>query len=210
MYYIKEIFKSIQGEGFYSGKEAVFIRFAGCNFWNGILKDKNSAICNFCDTNFNGTDGKNGGIYDVQNLVKKTLYVWNKQFSLQKKFVILTGGEPLLQVNSLLIKNLKKEGFYIAVETNGSINCELDIDWICVSPKSLKEWTLKKGNELKVIFPQYKFNLNELKKLKFDYFFLQPMDGINKQLNTWNTINYCKAHKPWFPSFQLHKTLNIS
>lgn len=210
MYHIKEIFKSIQGEGFYSGKPALFIRFSGCNFWNGKTKDREKSFCSFCDTDFVGVDGINGGCYCLDELILKALSVWNKTFSLERKFVVLTGGEPLLQVNEKLVKGLKRNGFFVALETNGSINIDFEFDWICVSPKNKYFWKLKQGNELKIIYPQNEFNLNKLKELKFNYFFLQPMDGIMKQTNTWNVINYCKYHKPWFPSLQLHKILNIN
>ncbi len=207
---VKEIFKSIQGEGFNSGKHAVFIRFSGCNLWNGNKENMKLAKCNFCDTDFVGTNGLNGGQFSTSNLVKKVDDVWNKSFSMQSKFVVLTGGEPMLQVDSNLVEGLKEKGFLVALETNGSINFDFNIDWVCVSPKHLSSWIVKKGDELKVIYPQLNFDLNKLKKLDFKFFFLQPMDGSKKQINIWNTINYCKSHKPWFPSFQIHKTLDIN
>ena len=207
---IKEIFKSIQGEGFLTGSPAVFVRFSGCNLWNGMSVNKSNAICNFCDTDFVGIDGQNGGNYNLSELLKKIDKVWNLNNSLTRKFVILTGGEPMLQVTNQLVEHLKKQGYFVAIETNGTIESNINFDWVCVSPKNLNLWKLLKGDELKVIYPQYKFDLNSLKKLSFKYFFLQPMDGNKKQTNIWNTINYCKSHKPWFPSFQLHKSLNIS
>ena len=210
MYKVKEIFKSIQGEGFHSGKTAVFIRFSGCNLWNGIEKFRKSAICNFCDTNFVGVNGQNGGEYKLEDLIKKTLNIWSAVKSYHKRFVVLTGGEPLLQVDKQLIKELKKKNFYIALETNGTIQTKLKFDWVVVSPKENASWNLKNGDELKVIYPQNKINLKKALDLKFKYYFLQPMSNEFKQLNIMKTLNYCRSHKPWFPSFQIHKSLGIS
>ena len=210
MYYIKEIFKSIQGEGYNVGKPAVFIRFSGCNLWNGRVNEKKNAICKFCDTDFLGLNGVNGGKYDISQLVKKVNLIWENSLSFSEKFVVLTGGEPMLQVNKTLIQKLKENGFRVAIETNGTFEINFHIDWICVSPKENSLFKLKSGDELKVIFPQPKLDLNYLKKLNFKFFFLQPMDGSKKQINTWNVINYCSSHKPWFPSIQLHKTIGIN
>ena len=211
MLYIKEIFKSIQGEGFYTGKSSVFVRFTGCNLWNGKSIDREISQCSFCDTDFVGTNGKNGGIYNEKSLVEKINFVWNQKKSTERKHVILTGGEPMLQVNSVLVNLLKENGYFVALETNGTLKISnISFDWICVSPKSMINWFLREGDEVKVIFPQYNLNLDLIKKMNFKYFFLQPMDGPKKQVNTWNTLNYCKSHKPWFPSFQIHKSLNIS
>lgn len=208
MFYVKEIFKSIQGEGYFSGKKAVFIRFTGCNLWNGKTSDRINSVCSFCDTDFIGTDGKNGGIYTHESLVRKVRDVWGNHDS-KEKFLVFTGGEPTLQITSKLVDHLKNEGFFIALETNGTIDNKILYDWVCVSPKSMKNWVLKTGDEVKVIFPQIGLDLNLIKKMNFNFFFLQPMDGYKRQVNIWNTINYCKSHKPWFPSFQIHKTLNI-
>ena len=210
MYKVKEIFKSIQGEGFFSGKEALFLRFSGCNLWNGRKKDRSKSICNFCDTNFVGTDGKNGGKYNLEKLISVTKKVWNHSYTSEDKFIVLTGGEPLLQVDALLVKELKKENFFIAVETNGTIKTNLKFDWVTVSPKENAEWNLRKGDELKVVYPQHKFDLKKIINLDFKYFFLQPKDEEKNRTNILKTINYCKSHKPWFPSFQIHKSLGIS
>ena len=210
MYYIKEIFKSIQGEGYNVGKPAVFIRFSGCNLWNGRVNEKKNAICKFCDTDFLGLNGVNGGKYDISQLVKKVNLIWENSLSFSEKFVVLTGGEPMLQVNKTLIQKLKENGFRVAIETNGTFEINFHIDWICVSPKENSLFKLKSGDELKVIFPQPKLDLNYLKKLNFKFFFFQSMDGSKKQINTWNVINYCSSHKPWFPSIQLHKTIGIN
>ena len=210
MLYVKEIFKSIQGEGFYTGKSAVFVRFTGCNLWNGKNKDRSSSQCSFCDTDFIGTDGVNGGTFDEKSLVEKINLVWTKTRPINNKYVILTGGEPMLQVTHSFVKSLKEIGFFVALETNGTFKISnIPFDWVCVSPKNMMSWQQREGDEVKVIFPQYNLNLDIIKKMKFRYFFLQPMDGSKKQVNTWNTINYCKSHKPWFPSFQIHKTLSI-
>ncbi len=209
MFYVKEIFKSIQGEGYFSGKKAVFVRFTGCNLWNGKVSDRKNSICSFCDTDFIGTDGKNGGVYTHEGLVRKVRDVWGNHDS-KEKFLVFTGGEPTLQITSKLVDYLKNEGFFIALETNGTIDNKILYDWVCVSPKSMKNWVLKTGDEVKVIFPQIGLDLNLIKKMNFNFFFLQPMDGYKRQVNVWNTINYCKSHKPWFPSFQIHKTLNIN
>ena len=210
MFFIKEIFKSIQGEGFFSGKSAVFVRFTGCNLWNGLVKDRENALCQFCDTDFLGTNGQNGGYYSLNDLLNKIDKIWNQKKLTNNKFIVLTGGEPMLQVNKKLVESLKKRGYFVSVETNGTIQFDIDFDWVCVSTKQRTKWKVISGDELKVIFPQQAFDLNMLKKLNFKYFFLQPMDNNKKQINIWNTINYCKSHKPWFPSFQLHKSLNIS
>ena len=210
MYKVKEIFKSIQGEGYYSGKTAVFVRFSGCNLWSGKNSDKKKAICKFCDTDFFGTNGKNGGTYSLDKLIKQIKNVWNYNHSSQKKFVVLTGGEPLLQINHSLLKKLHNENFFVSVETNGTIKTNLNFDWITVSPKEDAKWRQRSGNELKLVYPQTKFNLKKIVKLDFNYFFLQPKNDFNTRINIYKTLNYCKAHKPWFPSFQIHKSLGLN
>ena len=209
-YKVKEIFSSIQGEGFNSGKKCVFVRFSGCNLWNGNLDSRNKAICNFCDTDFIGINGKNGGIYFLDELVNKIEKIWRLSLNFNEKFVVLTGGEPLLQVDQRLVKSLKDLNFRVAIETNGTIDTKIKFDWVCVSPKENAKWNLKKGDELKIIFPQNKFNLKEIKKYDFKYFFLQPMYNDKIRLNIFKTIQYCMSHKPWFPSFQIHKSLGVN
>ena len=209
MYKVKEIFRSIQGEGYNTCKEAVFVRFSGCNFWNGNKSDRKNAICNFCDTDFIGVNGKNGGTYKLKELVEKIENVWKYSFTLQRKFVILTGGEPLLQVDRDLVSMLKKNNFFVAIETNGSIDSNINFDWICVSPKDPNNWLLKKGDELKIIYPQNVFNLEELLCMDFKYFFLQPKYNNLNRLNLKKTIEYCKLNRKWFPCFQLHKTMGV-
>ena len=170
-YKIKEIFKSIQGEGYHVGRNAVFVRFTGCNLWNGNISHRKNAICNFCDTDFVGINGINGGEYSSEQLVKKINLIWNSTFSNDKKFVILTGGKPLLQVEQDFIDKLKKLNFYVALETNGTILTSIRFDWICVSPKENSLWKLKDGDELKIVYPQNKFNYKSLEKLNFKFFF---------------------------------------
>ena len=209
MYNVKEIFRSIQGEGHKTGKESVFIRFTGCNLWNGKVENRLKAVCDFCDTDFIGIDGENGGKYNLYDLVEKVEKVWESSFTLKNKYVILTGGEPLLQVDHALVNLLKKKKYTVALETNGSIATDINFDWICVSPKDPNYWKQKKGDELKIIFPQYKFNLKELLKLDFKYFFLQPKyDKFNK-LNLNKTIDYCKLNSQWMLSLQLHKSFGM-
>ena len=192
-YKVKEIFKSIQGEGYHIGKSAVFLRFSGCNLWNGRPSHRKSSMCSFCDTDFVGTDGSNGGSFNLKDLINKIEKVWNNKLSIEKKFIVLTGGEPLLQVDEKLLEKLRDHKFYIALETNGTIDTKLLFDWICVSPKEDASWKLRRGNELKIVYPQYKFNLTNLTKLDFDFFFLQPKYDNLKRINEIKTINYCKT-----------------
>jgi len=210
IYKVKEIFKSIQGEGYHVGRNAVFVRFSGCNLWNGNIHSRKNAICNFCDTDFVGTDGLNGGKYSLDQLAKKINMVWDSTFSKEKKFVIFTGGEPLLQVNQSLVNELKSLNFYVALETNGTLCTNIKFDWVCVSPKENSIWKLKNGDELKVVYPQNKFNLKNLEKLDFKFFFLQPKYDALKRVNLVKTLDYCKLNENWFPSFQIHKVLRIS
>ena len=156
MYTIKEMYKTIQGEGAQTGRPAVFVRFSGCNLWSGREKHRKSAICNFCDTDFVGTDGINGGKYSEESLVKKIKELWNSD---KEGFIVFTGGEPMLQLDKKLIDVCKKEGFLTAIETNGTIGISFDIDWVCVSPKAGSDLLVKKGNELKVVYPQPTFDL---------------------------------------------------
>lgn len=209
MYKVKEIFRSIQGEGFNTGRESVFVRFTGCNLWNGIKYKREKAICNFCDTDFLGTNGKNGGTYNAEQLVNEIERVWKLSFSLKQKNVILTGGEPLLQVDKKLVAILKEKKFHISVETNGTIKSHLNFDWVCVSPKDPKNWALKNGDELKIIYPQNKFILKDLLTLNFRYFFLQPKEDKFVKVNLNKTLQYCALNKNWSLSLQLHKIIGV-
>jgi 7-carboxy-7-deazaguanine synthase (Cx14CxxC type) len=205
---VKEIYLTLQGEGFHTGKHAVFCRFTGCNLWTGLEKDRNKAICTFCDTDFVGTDGLNGAKYSsAELLAEKIDELWQKD--LKDKLVVFTGGEPLLQLNKQLIDLLHAKKFKIAVETNGTIMPPENIDWICVSPKKGAKFKLKHGNELKLVYPQDDFNPNLFENFDFDHFFLQPMDGKNLQKNILQSVSYCIENPLWRLSLQTHKIMGI-
>ena len=206
MYSIKEIYKTIQGEGAQSGRSAVFVRFTGCNLWSGKEKHRSSSICQFCDTDFLGTDGINGGRYSGENLIEKIKEIWASK---EKGYIVFTGGEPMLQLDESLISVCKKNNFETAIETNGTIKIDFDIDWVCVSPKAGSDLVVSHGNELKVVFPQPEFNLDLLKDLHFDHHFLQPMDSEDTEKNTKDAINYCLKDPKWKLSIQQHKLLGI-
>jgi len=207
MYSIKEIYKTIQGEGGQAGRTAVFVRFSGCNLWSGLEKHRSAAVCKFCDTDFVGTDGLNGGKYNAVTLSQKIQEIWGAG---SNKLIVFTGGEPMLQLDLELIEECKNKGFETAIETNGTINISFDIDWICVSPKANAELMIKKGNELKVVFPQPEQDLHSFLDLNFEHFFLQPMDGPQIKENTQETIEYCMQHPQWRLSIQQHKLLGIA
>jgi 7-carboxy-7-deazaguanine synthase len=208
-YNIKETFYTLQGEGANAGRPAVFCRFAGCNLWSGRESDRSSAICKFCDTEFVGIAGEGGGKFtSAQMLVEHIEKYWpTPEFS--RRFVVLTGGEPLLQVNNELIRILHERGFTIAVETNGTISAPTGIDWLCVSPKAQTQLLIKSGNELKLVFPQIGIDPQCFIHLAFQNFYLQPMDGLFVRENTQLAIEYCKAHPHWSLSFQTHKAIGI-
>ena len=207
-YSVKEIYLTIQGEGFHTGKHAVFCRFSGCNLWTGLEKDRKNAICNFCDTDFVGTDGVNGSKYaNAELLANKIDKVWDK--NLNEKFVVFTGGEPLLQLDKQLVDLLHKKKFKVAIETNGTILPPENIDWICVSPKQGADFNLKYGNELKLVYPQKGLEPKNFKHLDFDHFFLQPMDGKDLQRNILQSVSYCIENPLWRLSLQTHKIMGI-
>ena len=206
MYSIKEIYKTIQGEGAQSGQSAVFVRFSGCNLWSGKEKHRDNAICKFCDTDFVGTDGINGGKYSIETLITKIQELWDSE---EEAYVVFTGGEPMLQLDQELIAACKVVNFITAIETNGTIKIDFDIDWICVSPKAGSELLVNKGNELKVVYPQDEFDLKSFETLTFDHFFLQPMDSEDKINNTENAIKFCLKNPKWKLSIQQHKILGI-
>jgi 7-carboxy-7-deazaguanine synthase (Cx14CxxC type) len=208
MYSVKEIFYTLQGEGARAGRPAVFCRFAGCNLWNGLESGRSEAVCKFCDTDFIGTDGTLGGKYKT---AKELATLINGQWPKSHKFkyVVLTGGEPLLQVDDNLIEQLHSLGFEIAVETNGTIQAPAGIDWICVSPKSNSKILQVSGNELKLVYPQLDADPKLFEKMSFSYFYLQPMDGLSKRNNTKSAIDYCQQNPRWNLSIQTHKLLNI-
>ena len=207
-YSVKEIYLTIQGEGFHTGKHAVFCRFTGCNLWTGLEKDRKKAICNFCDTDFVGTDGINGSKYpNAEQLANKIDKVWDKDIN--EKFVVFTGGEPLLQLDKQLVDLLHKKKFKVAIETNGTILPPENIDWICVSPKQGADFNLKYGNELKLVYPQKGLEPKNFKHLDFDHFFLQPMDGKDLQRNILQSVSYCIENPLWRLSLQTHKIMGI-
>ena len=208
-YSIKTLYYTLQGEGFYTGRPAIFCRFSGCNLWSGLEKDRKKAICNFCDTEFVGTDGLNGGKYPTAKSVAKKAYsLWPAETK-ATPYAVCTGGEPLLQLDSKLIHAFHKIGFEIGIETNGTIPIPEEVDWVCVSPKSSAELIVEKGDELKIVYPQNGLDPSDYEDLNFDNFSLQPMDGLNIQQTTHATLDYCMKHPQWNLSLQTHKLLNI-
>jgi 7-carboxy-7-deazaguanine synthase (Cx14CxxC type) len=210
-YFIKEIFYSIQGEGFYSGRTAVFCRFAGCNLWSGKEADRAKAVCKFCDTNFVGYDGPEGGIYKTkEELSGRIEKLWpDKDMKSARPLVVCTGGEPLLQLDAGLISALHEKGFEIAVETNGTILKPEGIDWICVSPKAGAQLLLRSGQELKLVFPQKGAEPEKYAMLNFQHFSLQPMDSPDREANSRLALEYVLCHPQWRLSLQMHKILGI-
>jgi 7-carboxy-7-deazaguanine synthase (Cx14CxxC type) len=208
-YQVKEIFYTLQGEGANAGHPAVFCRFAGCNLWSGREQDRASAICRFCDTDFVGTDGTLGGKFtDADALAQQIEAQWPAT-DRDHRLVVLTGGEPLLQVDRALIDALHARGFKIAVETNGTIAAPQGIDWICVSPKAGAPWVQREGHELKVVWPQPAFDLAELESARFTHRYLQPMDNPERLRNLEACIALCLARPAWRLSLQTHKITGI-
>jgi len=208
-YSIKEIFYTLQGEGAHAGRPAVFCRFSGCNLWTGREEDRARAICQFCDTDFVGTDGENGGKFkSATELAAKIDSLWPASYA-PSKYVVFTGGEPLLQLDAALIEAMHAVGFEIAIETNGTIDVPDGVDWICVSPKMGSELKVRRGSELKVVVPQPGQPLDEYEKLDFQHFLLQPMDGLQAAANTRLAIEMVKNNPKWKLSIQTHKLLNI-
>jgi 7-carboxy-7-deazaguanine synthase len=209
-YAVKEIFYTLQGEGAQTGRPAVFCRFAGCNLWSGREEDRARAMCQFCDTDFVGTDGAGGGRFETHDaLALAVATTWPHHDQPSKPFVVCTGGEPLLQLDKPLVDALHRVGFEIAIETNGTQTASPDIDWICVSPKAMAELKLRSGDELKLVFPQVGAPPEMYEQLDFKHFFLQPMDGRDREANTSLALRYCLAHPRWRLSLQTHKLLNI-
>jgi 7-carboxy-7-deazaguanine synthase len=207
-YAVKEIFKTLQGEGALTGRAAVFCRFAGCNLWSGRESDRSTAACTFCDTDFVGTDGGLGGRFaGAQELATVIARVWGEEAD--NRFVVLTGGEPLLQVDDDLVAALHRHGFMIAVETNGTIHPPSGLDWVCVSPKARTSLVVKEGDELKLIYPQEGLSPDSLQSLSFRHFWIQPMDGANRVPNTAAAVAYCLRHPRWRLSLQTHKLIGI-
>lgn len=208
-YGIKEIFYTLQGEGAHTGRPAVFCRFAGCNLWSGRESDRATAACKFCDTDFVGTDGELGGKFsDGDSLAQRIDSLWPSAHA-AGKYVVFTGGEPLLQLDAALIDCMHGCGFEVAIETNGTLPVPVGVDWICVSPKMGSQLVVHKGNELKVVIPQLDQTLQPYEGLDFDHFFVQPMDGPEIDQNTRLAIDVCKRNPKWKLSLQTHKFLQI-
>ena len=206
-YAVKEMFLTLQGEGMQVGRRAVFLRFAGCNLWSGREEDRETAICRFCDTDFVGFSGDHGGRYtDPDALADQAAALWG---AFDDPFIVMTGGEPLLQADDALVAALKSRGFEIAVETNGTQPAPAGIDWICVSPKAGTDIVLRKGNELKLVWPQPGLNPQELQQWDFDHFLIQPMDGPNLSSAREAAIGFILDHPRWRLSTQTHKIVGI-
>jgi 7-carboxy-7-deazaguanine synthase (Cx14CxxC type) len=209
-YAVKEIFYTLQGEGAQTGRAAVFCRFAGCNLWSGREEDRAAAVCQFCDTDFVGAEGPDGGRFaDAEQLAARIEASWQADSSGGKKFVVCTGGEPLLQLDRALIDALHVRSFEVAVETNGTVAAPDGIDWLCVSPKAGAELVQRTGDELKLVYPQAGAPPESYAGLAFRHFFLQPMDGPLRQENTEQALRYCLEHPAWRLSLQTHKFLGI-
>ena len=207
MYSVKEIYYTIQGEGFHSGRPAVFCRFSGCNLWSGREEDRSKAICQFCDTNFWGTDGENGGKYNLDALVSKikSLFPSNQQ----NPFVVCTGGEPALQVDQQLVEGLQKAGFEVAIETNGTHPIPTSLDWVCVSPKANTDIIVDSGDEIKIIIPQAGIDPKNFETFNFKHFFVQAMESDQWDDNIRYSIDYVMQNPKWRLSVQTHKYIGI-
>ena len=209
MYSVKEIFYTLQGEGANAGKPAVFCRFAGCNLWSGREADRADAVCDFCDTDFVGTDGPGGGRFESARALAEAIAAKWPAGDRRHRFVVCTGGEPLLQLDRALVEALHGEGFRVAIETNGTLAAPSGIDWICVSPKSTAALALRSGDELKLVYPQAGARPERFESLAFEHFFLQPMDGPQREAHTREAIAYCLEHPRWRLSLQSHKIVGI-
>ncbi|MBC3928292.1 7-carboxy-7-deazaguanine synthase [Undibacterium sp. CY21W] len=208
-YSVKEIFYTLQGEGNHAGRPAVFCRFSGCNLWTGREEDRASAVCQFCDTDFVGTDGVGGGKFkSAQDLAAAINALWPNSYA-ASKYVVFTGGEPLLQLDADLIAAMHAVGFEIAIETNGTLSVPEGIDWVCVSPKMGSELVVRKGNEIKVVIPQIGQDMATYGNLDFEHYFVQAMDGPFRDDNLRRAIDFCKLHPQWKLSLQTHKLLQI-
>ena len=209
MYVAKKIFYTLQGEGMNAGTPAVFLRFAGCNLWSGREEDRATAVCKFCDTEFVGTDGPGGGKFEsASSLADAVVTQWPRDLATHR-FVVCTGGEPLLQLDAPLIDALHARGFRIAVETNGTLAPPAGIDWICMSPKAGAPLSLTHGDELKLVYPQNGLAPEDVQVIDFKHFLLQPMDGPERAQNTRLAAEYCKSHPRWRLSLQTHKMIGI-
>ena len=208
-YQVKEIYYTLQGEGARTGRASVFLRFAGCNLWSGVEKDRADAVCKFCDTDFVGIHGVNGGRFaSAAGLAAQVAALW-PEAQASKPYVVCTGGEPLLQLDPELIRALHAQGFEIAIESNGTMEAPPGIDWICISPKAEAEVVLRKGDELKLVYPQADAPPERFASLDFKHFFLQPMDSPAREANTRAAAEYCLAHPQWRLSLQTHKLIGL-
>lgn len=208
-YSVKEIFYTVQGEGANTGRAAVFCRFAGCNLWSGREQDRATATCKFCDTDFVGTDGTGGGKFRAAaDLAGAIEAAWTPADP-SRRFVVLTGGEPLLQVDDALLAELHARHFFVAVETNGTIAPPAGIDWVCVSPKAGAPLAVSGGSEIKLVFPQQGMSPAEFEQMDFGHFFLQPMDGPARIENTREVVDFCQQHPKWRVAVQTHKLIGV-
>lgn len=208
-YAVKEMYYTLQGEGAHTGRPAVFLRFAGCNLWTGREQDRAAAVCTFCDTDFIGTDGPNGGKFvTADDLARAVQQLWPGG-TRGRPYVVCTGGEPLLQLDEELVTSLHDSGFEVAIETNGTRVPPPGVDWVCVSPKAGAPLELRHGNELKLVYPQAALLPEDVAHLPFDHYYLQPMDGPDVESNTREAIRYCLEHPQWRLSLQTHKYLDI-
>ena len=207
-YSVKEIFLTLQGEGMQSGARAVFLRFSGCNLWSGREKDRASAICQFCDTDFVGTDGTHGGKYaDAKALADKVEAIWGEGPA--QRLIVITGGEPMLQLDRPLVEALQQRGFRVSVESNGTIAAVEGIDWLCVSPKAGSELVQQRGHELKLVWPQEGVDLDFLETLKFDHFLIQPMDCTEAEAALAASIQLVMERPQWRLTLQDHKRVGL-
>jgi 7-carboxy-7-deazaguanine synthase len=206
IYAVKEIFLTLQGEGMQAGRRAVFLRFAGCNLWSGREADRAGAQCTFCDTDFVGTDGEQGGRYTAEALVARVRDTWAQG---ERPLVVITGGEPMLQLDSALIEALHAAGFEIAVETNGTLPAPAGLDWICVSPKAGTQVVQRSGDELKLVWPQAGIDPEALLGWDFRHFLIQPLDGPQREASTAAAIDYVMRHPRWRLGLQTHKLLGL-
>jgi 7-carboxy-7-deazaguanine synthase len=209
-YAVKEIFLTLQGEGVHTGRRAVFLRFAGCNLWSGREQDRSNAVCRFCDTDFVGTDGEGGGKFDTATQIAAAITATWGEVVGGTRYVVITGGEPLLQLDTALIDALHSHGFEIGVETNGTIVAPPGIDWLCVSPKAGSETVQRSGNELKLVWPQPGSDPAAMSGWAFDHFLIQPMDGSELAENRAASVAFILANPKWRLSTQTHKVLGIA
>ncbi|MBC8210485.1 MAG: 7-carboxy-7-deazaguanine synthase [Gammaproteobacteria bacterium] len=211
-YSVKEMFYTLQGEGAHAGRPAVFCRFTGCNLWSGREQHRASAVCQFCDTDFIGTDGIGGGKFkNPATLARAVKALWPVNATARARpYVVCTGGEPLLQLDERLLQAFHAEGLEVAIETNGTVALPLGVDWVCVSPKQGSQLLLREGDELKLVYPQAGFDPAQFANLKFEHFYLQPMDNDEREQNTVAAINYCLQHPQWHLSLQTHKITGIA